>query len=73
MFRSAKVVENGLVTDYLALAAYAESFAAGEDGVPRLSSESSPLSSLPGYPLAYESLGGSGRIVVKGLLPGRND
>ena len=73
MFRSARVVENGLVTDYIALAAYAESFGAGDDGVPRLTSAASPLSSLAGYPLAYESMNGSGRIVITGLSPRRND
>ena len=64
MFKGAKVVENGLATDYLVLAEYAKSFSKGEDGLPRLSSEGSPLASLPSYPLAYEKPHGSGRIVI---------
>ena len=64
MFKGAKVVENGLATDYLVLAEYAKAFSKGEDGVPRLASEGSPLASLPSYPLAYEKPHGSGRIVI---------
>ena len=67
MFRSAKVVENALVTDYLALADYAKAFgkAAGED-VPRLASALSPFARLSNYPIAYEKLRGSGRISLIG-------
>ena len=67
MFRSAKVVENALVTDYLALADYAKAFgkAAGED-VPRLVSALSPFARLSNYPIAYENLRGSGRISLIG-------
>ena len=69
MFRSAKKVENGLATDYLVLAEYAKAFKPGEDGVPSISSSSSPLAGLPNYPLCYENTRGSGRIAVKGLMP----
>ena len=64
MFKGAKVVENGLATDYLVLAEYAKAFSKGEDGMPRLASEGSPLASLPAYPIAYEKPHGSGRIVI---------
>ena len=64
MFKGAKIVENGLATDYLVLAEYARSFAKGGDGIPRLASDASPLSALPGYPVAYENARGSGRIVI---------
>ena len=69
MFRSSKKVENGLATDYLVLAEYAKAFKPGADGVPSISSSSSPLASLPNYPLRYENTGGSGRIALKGLMP----
>ena len=68
MFRSAKVVENGLATDYLVLAEYAKAFARGEDGLPRISTASSPLAALSNYPIAYEKPNGSGRISFKGLV-----
>ena len=64
MFKGAKIVENGLATDYLVLAEYAKAFAKGGDAMPRLESSASPLASLAGYPLAYEKPRGSGRIVV---------
>ena len=67
MFRGAKVVENGLATDYLVLADYARAFAKGEDGMPRISTAGSPLASLPNYPIAYETPNGSGRISFKGI------
>ena len=67
MEECAKVVENGLATDYLVLADYAKAFAKGEDGLPRISTAGSPLSSLPNYPVAYEKPNGSGRISFKGL------
>lgn len=67
MFRSAKKLENGLQMDYLVLAEYVKAFARGEDGMPVISSANSPLASLPGYPIDYSTVGGSGRITVKGL------
>ena len=63
MFRSAKVVENALVVDYLALADYAKAFGkAAGDEVPRLASALSPLAALANYPISYEKPHGSGRI-----------
>ena len=63
MFRSAKVVENALVVDYLALADYAKAFGkAAGDEVPRLASALSPLARLANYPISYEKPRGSGRI-----------
>ena len=67
MFRSAKMVENGLATDYLVLAEYAKAFAHGKDGMPSITSATSPLASLVNYPIAYENPYGSGRIAIKGL------
>ena len=64
MFKGAKVVENGLATDYLVLAEYAKAFSKGEDGVPRLASGGAPLAALPSYALSYEKPHGSGRIVI---------
>ena len=63
MFRSAKVVENALVVDYLALSDYAKAFGkAAGDEVPRLASALSPLARLANYPISYEKPRGSGRI-----------
>jgi 2',3'-cyclic-nucleotide 2'-phosphodiesterase (5'-nucleotidase family) len=67
MFRGAKVVENGLATDYLVLAEYAKAFAKGEDGMPRIATATTPLAKLPNYPIAYEKPSGAGRISFKGL------
>ena len=67
MFRGAKVVENGLATDYLVLADYAKAFAKGEDGMPRIATAKAPLATLPNYPIAYEKPNGAGRISFKGL------
>ena len=67
MFRGAKVVENGLATDYLVLADYAKAFAKGEDGMPRIATATTPLAKLPNYPIAYEKPSGAGRISFKGL------
>ena len=63
MFRSAKVVENAMVVDYMALADYAKAFGkAAGDEVPRLASALSPLARLANYPISYEKPRGSGRI-----------
>ena len=67
MFRSARVVENGLATDYLALADYARAFAKGADGMPVITTASSPFAKFANYPIAYENPLGSGRISFKGL------
>ena len=67
MFRSAKKIENGLATDYLVLADYAKAFARGKDGLPSITSATSPLASLANYPIDYENPYGSGRIAIKGL------
>ena len=68
MFRGAKTIENGLVTDYLALAEYAKAFGSGQTKAPTLTSATSPLAALPRYPICYEKPDGSGRIRIKGLL-----
>ena len=68
MFRSAKAIENGLVTDYLALAEYAKAFGLNQKKTPTLTSAASPLASLVHYPLRYERPEGAGRILIKGLL-----
>ncbi len=65
MFRSSRKVENGVVTDYLALAEYAKAFRKGPKGMPAITSAASPLSALPGYPIRYESPDGSGRISIR--------
>ena len=67
MFRSAKKIENGLATDYLVLADYAKAFARGKDGLPSITSATSPLASLANYPIDYENPYGAGRIAIKGL------
>ena len=67
MFRSAKKIENGLVTDYLALAEYAKAFAKGGGELPSITSAASPLASRRGYPVNYENPLGSGRILIKGV------
>ncbi|MGN0846395.1 MAG: bifunctional metallophosphatase/5'-nucleotidase [Kiritimatiellia bacterium] len=64
MFRSARIVNNAICTDYLALAEYAKAFATGADGVPRLSSAAAPFAALKDYPIAYERPEGSGRIFI---------
>ena len=69
MFRSAKKVENGLLTDYLVLAEYAKAFAPGADGVPAISSAACPLVRLANYPVNYECPGGSGKISIRGTAP----
>ena len=68
MFRNAKAIENGLVTDYLALAEYAKAFGFSQKKQPALTSATSPLTSLVRYPICYEKPEGSGRIQIKGLL-----
>jgi hypothetical protein len=69
MFRSAKKVENGMATDYLVLAEYAEAFKKDATGQPTLTSVASPLAALANYPLAYEKPTGAGRISFIGRLP----
>ena len=68
MFRSAKAIENGLVTDYLALAEYAKAFGLNAKKTPTLTSAASPLAALAHYPLRYERPEGADRILIKGLL-----
>ena len=67
MFRSAKKIENGLVTDYVALAEYAKAFGKGGTGMPSITSAMSPLAGCKGYPVRYENPYGSGRIQIKGM------
>ena len=67
MFRSAKKVENGLVTDHIALAEYAKAFGKGGKGMPSIASSTSPLAARKGYPIRYEDPFGAGRIQIKGL------
>ena len=69
MFRSAKKVENGMATDYLVLAEYAEAFKKDATGLPSLTSTASPLAALANYPLAYEKPTGADRISFIGRLP----
>lgn len=64
MFRSARIVNNAIVTDYLALAEYAKAFEAGENGTPTLDSAHAPLVKFKNYPIAYETPTGSGRISI---------
>ena len=68
MFRSAKKVENGMATDYLALAAYAKAFGRDAAELPALTSANSPLASFANYPIAYEKPSGAGRISFIGRL-----
>lgn len=65
MFRSSKRVENGLVTDHVALAEYANAFRPGADGMPSLVAEGAPLAALKDYPLDYSRPRGCGRIVIE--------
>ena len=53
--------------DYLVLAEYIKAFGTGEDGLPVVSTENSPLSSYAGYLLDYENPYGAGRIEFTGM------
>ena len=58
------VVQDYILEDYLVLSEYAKDFAAGEDGIPVISSTGSPLAAYENYPIDYESLYGAGRIQI---------
>ncbi|MGN0853094.1 MAG: bifunctional metallophosphatase/5'-nucleotidase [Kiritimatiellia bacterium] len=64
MFRSAKIVNNAICTDYLVLAEYAKAFGGDADGVPRLRSDRAPFAARANYAIAYENPDGSGRIRI---------
>ena len=50
--------------DYMIFAEYVKSFAENDEGVPAISSETSPLSAYSGYLLNYENPYGAGRITI---------
>ncbi|MGN0985474.1 MAG: 5'-nucleotidase C-terminal domain-containing protein [Candidatus Enterenecus sp.] len=65
MFGDAEKVLDGTSEDYLALAAYAQSFADTDgDGYPELATANSPLAAYEGYLMNYESSTGAGRITL---------
>lgn len=66
MLTKCKVIDSCVKTDYLALGEYVKAFKKSADGVPHLNSASSPLATLPGYPIDYASRSGAHRIVPAG-------
>ncbi len=66
MFAGATLVKDYIAEDYLALAAYAEAFADSDsNGYADIASANSPLAIYKDYLIEYETLYGSGRIVIK--------
>ncbi len=63
MFKDCKCVVDYVQEDYLVLAEYMKAFAK-EDGVPKINTENSPLSSYEGYLLDYDNPLGAGRIKI---------
>ena len=63
MFDDEDLILDYVTEDYLASEAYLAAFAAGEDGIPIVSSQNSPLASYTGYQLNYEQADGSERII----------
>ncbi|MCD8343024.1 MAG: metallophosphoesterase [Oscillospiraceae bacterium] len=63
MFGDSVLVKDYITEDYLALAAYLQSFADSDgNGYADVSTENSPLAAYEGYLLNYESSTGAGRI-----------
>ena len=59
------LVQDYVQEDYLVLAEYAKAFEKGEDGMPHINTDSSPLRKYSGYLLDYESMYGAGRINIR--------
>ena len=64
MFADSECVLDYVLEDYLVIAAYAQAFAAGEDGYAHISTANSPLSDYAGYLMDYEAVHGAGRITI---------
>ncbi len=66
MFAGSVLVKDYLCEDYMALAAYAMSFADSDgNGYANISTQNSPLAAYDGYLLDYENIAGAGRIILK--------
>ncbi len=73
MFAGATLVLDGICEDYLAMAAYVNSFKdTNGNQVPDIATANSPLKALKGYLLNYENAAGSGRIVLTTKSGGGN-
>ena len=74
MFKGGKHVLDGIAEDYLAMAAYLMAFKDSDnDGYAEITSANSPLASLKGYMINYESATGAGRIVIGEQAPKTGD
>lgn len=65
MFDGAELIKDYVSEDYLVMSTYAMSFdGVDAEGLPHLSSATSPLASYPGYLINYENPYGAGRITI---------
>lgn len=67
MFANSVPVMEYVKEEYLLLSDYLKDFQKGDDGIPHISSENSPLSKYPGYLIDYENPFGAGRITINNL------
>ncbi|MCF0230615.1 MAG: 5'-nucleotidase C-terminal domain-containing protein, partial [Parasporobacterium sp.] len=65
MLLDSEVVTDYVTEDYLALAAYAQAFRQGEDGMPHINNANAPAADYSGYIYDYEDPYGSDRIIIK--------
>ena len=65
MFDGAELIKDYVSEDYLVMSSYAMMFGGTvDDGLPHLTSATSPLADYPGYLLDYENPYGAGRITI---------
>ena len=65
MFDGAELIKDYVAEDYLVMSSYAMMFGGADgDGLPHLTSATSPLADYPGYLLNYEEPYGAGRITI---------
>ena len=64
MFNDSELVLDYIAEDYICDAEYAMSFKKGEDGMPHISTENSPMLKYPGFMINYEEPTGAGRIRI---------
>lgn len=65
MLGNTVVIKDYVAVDYLAVAAYAQSFKdTDEDGLADIATANSPLAAYEGYLINYEDINGAGRIIL---------
>ena len=62
MLADSNMIVDYVLEDYLIVTEYAEAFEKGDDGLPHINSQNSPLAEYDGYLIDYESCRGAGRI-----------